>query len=88
MNQMIAWTKLRAAVLDQQGDVLPPTTATVEAWDTQIRAIRASEALPVSSNPEAIAGDEGQDRQVRRLGHERVRQMTEVKTCLGSAPSA
>ena len=49
---MVAWTKLRAAVLDQQGDVLPPTTATVEAWDTQIRAIRASEAaLPASSDP-------------------------------------
>ena len=51
MNPMIAWTKLRAAVLDQQGDVLPPTTATIEAWDTQIRAIRASEALPASSDP-------------------------------------
>ena len=39
---MVAWTKLRAAVLDEQGDVLPPTRATIEAWDTQIRAIRAS----------------------------------------------
>ena len=46
--KMIAWTKLRAAVLDQQGDVLPPTTATVEAWDTQIRAIRASRARRAS----------------------------------------
>ena len=48
---MVAWAKLRAAVLDQQGDVLPPSTATIEAWDTQIRAIRASEAAPASSDP-------------------------------------
>ena len=73
---MVERAKLRAAVLGEQGDVVPPSGATTEAWDTQIRAIRAPEVLPASSDPEAIAGDEGQDRQVRRLGHEPVRQAT------------
>ena len=44
---MGAW-KLRAPVLDRQGDALPPSSATTEAWDRQIRAIRASRALPAS----------------------------------------
>ena len=48
---MGSW-KLRAPILDRQGDALPPSNATIEAWDRQLRAIRASEALPVSSDPE------------------------------------
>ena len=40
---MGSW-KLRVPVLDREGDVLPPISATIEAWDRQMRAIRASRA--------------------------------------------